>query len=813
MQTTSGEAPSGAQRQWTAQPANGSVPGASEAGLAADGNMALARHSPGSSLRLSISASRVRESSGTSTTSKALHSGTTGRNAGLLSARANYESALLSAVRRQIESFEEKVAGQISTLRCQQQRDRLHEAAFSRLEEKMSSVEGLQLRLDQRSAELSGNLKGLSDEMQAQIRRVDVMDDRLWDWRHQLEEEFRQKYTDFEQSIHKVCSGVRVMAASNEDGQKRLSQRVHTLELEVTERLAALHRDDCGQGLKELTARLEALEGQCRSFEEQMSLEAVNSCVSYNEPPLQVDAASEAANAAFLGMIERRVADVADRLNQIYQDSKEAHGKLAVQEEQQRALRTLMEAGEERIHMLLDRVERSDWDGRLELLQQASHEDNKQKLIERERVELLGRRLEFQEQALEELKAAHWQLARDTTASTNTTAFPAALEDCSARLGQAEAHVGLLQAELETLRDQSQLGPCVSQLVVELQEVMPMVLSHERVINRMQSHHADNSLSPGERTVDGLQEAVRELRERLPALCADARAEAAAAAQRELSEVHGKLGEHAALLSMCATRNQANESAGFQTSQGAPLPSKKDLERLVALSAANHELSDAVLNDLSGLKRDLDGFKALQARHEEAALPDRLHGLEAQVHRLAEQLPGSEERARREVVGQSACVAEERADLRGFADLAASLRRELEELTVPVHEELVRCVRLALDGRQLASSVLGEVESLRYELRAVAAAFRRLCGIRAWGCDTSVSCCGAGAAATTCVGGCARCLQQTAPRVIRERHALVALRKAFVGVKCRAKRPLSGVMSADVGSRASWVVVAGVTRA
>ena len=106
-------------------------------------------------------------------------------------ARASYESAVLAAVRRQIEAFEEKVEKQISQL--QVQGDKSKDTSLSRLEEKVSAAEGLQPRVERRLAELSGNFKGLSDEMQAQIRRVDLLDDRRWEWRHQVEEEMQKK--------------------------------------------------------------------------------------------------------------------------------------------------------------------------------------------------------------------------------------------------------------------------------------------------------------------------------------------------------------------------------------------------------------------------------------------------------------------------------------------------------------------------------------------------------------------------------------------------------------------------------------------
>ncbi|CAE7277069.1 psbV, partial [Symbiodinium pilosum] len=120
-------------------------------------------------------------------------------------ARASYESALLAAVRRQIETFEEKVEKQISKLQVHGGKD----ASLARLEEKVSAAEGLQPRVERRLAELSGNFKGLSDEMQAQIRRVDLLDDRRWEWRHQVEEEMQKKCQGYEQQVQALASKLR----------------------------------------------------------------------------------------------------------------------------------------------------------------------------------------------------------------------------------------------------------------------------------------------------------------------------------------------------------------------------------------------------------------------------------------------------------------------------------------------------------------------------------------------------------------------------------------------------------------------------
>lgn len=114
---------------------------------------------------------------------------------------------------------EERLNAQIS--RVQQQGERLREVALSRMEAKVGAVEAFQPKVDRRMAELSGSVKGLSDEMQSQLRRVDQIDSKLWDWRRQLEEELRSRLVEVEQSLQQLGSAQRVAKAAAEDAAKK----------------------------------------------------------------------------------------------------------------------------------------------------------------------------------------------------------------------------------------------------------------------------------------------------------------------------------------------------------------------------------------------------------------------------------------------------------------------------------------------------------------------------------------------------------------------------------------------------------------
>lgn len=82
---------------------------------------------------------------------------------------------------------------------------------------------------EQKVAELAYCLQGLSDEVCRQSRRVDTVEDRLWGMRHELEEEFQKKYTDFGKSLDRIFDGLSSLTLF-EDTLSRQSERLWKLE-------------------------------------------------------------------------------------------------------------------------------------------------------------------------------------------------------------------------------------------------------------------------------------------------------------------------------------------------------------------------------------------------------------------------------------------------------------------------------------------------------------------------------------------------------------------------------------------------------
>merc|ERR1719465_3345 len=113
----------------------------------------------------------------------------------------------MNVIRKQMECLEHKLSGHVTKI--QQQSDQVANAMLTRVDSKMVLMETLQPKLDHRLAELSGTYKGLSEEMQTQIRRIDGMETRLWEWRHQLEEEIRGRLAESDMNYARIQSTMR----------------------------------------------------------------------------------------------------------------------------------------------------------------------------------------------------------------------------------------------------------------------------------------------------------------------------------------------------------------------------------------------------------------------------------------------------------------------------------------------------------------------------------------------------------------------------------------------------------------------------
>jgi len=419
----------------------------------------------------------------------------TSRSASGGSIRYPADSPLAAAMRRQIEDLNKKLSFQIGCLQEQVRSTKIKEAIFSRLEERMSATEATSSRLERRLAELTGKERGLSDEMQSQIRRMDMMDDRLCSWRNQFEEEVRQRHSNLEQKFQKLSSGFRVTESSVQEGQKQLNKRLQRFEMEVKERLA-IH-GEIPDGAYSVNGRLDALERHCS---EERTAGAHNTNVS---------------------MIGQRLAEVSSSVDRVVQDTHDLYVRIAEQEQQQKALRTLVDMREQHSRSTKEHME--DWDGRLEHLHHSFQEEAKQRTDHfEEKLEFLERRLGFQE-AHEDMHIMQRPMTlatgelheRDGPQASPLTPHTIrdVLKECQERVKQSEASLqrhearfAVLDVELEANRGDRQFTPRVVELVNQLKEVAPRVIEQEWKLRQLEEMAA-----PQASVVAGVQDGLRQL--------------------------------------------------------------------------------------------------------------------------------------------------------------------------------------------------------------------------------------------------------------------------------------------------------------
>jgi len=394
----------------------------------------------------------------------------------------------MSTFKRQIEAMEEKVGSQIS--HAQQQSDKLRDAALARIDAKMANMEALQPKSDRRIAEMSGNFKGLSDEMQAQIRRIDQMDSRLSERRHQFEEEIRAKFSEIEQNYQQISSSVRVASASNDDSMKRCGRRLVRLEGLVDERLASA--EDVNQSLLNLHARTTELE-DARNQDSVLFKTEELALQSAPAPSLEQPAGERGALVA----LESRMTDATQKLHEWQQESHEVHARLEAQEERLKSLRTLMETKEDHYRWLNDRVERADWEGRFKEIQAQVKDLEQNRVGHTEELKLAQQRVERQEEAHEAMgdqvrKLQERTLALNVEGNGAGMHLPTPAEllvgmdnegsssQIAERLSASEESIKALTSEMERIgQGDSVLASHVGTLVAQLKQVAPKVMQHD----------------------------------------------------------------------------------------------------------------------------------------------------------------------------------------------------------------------------------------------------------------------------------------------------------------------------------------------
>lgn len=396
--------------------------------------------------------------------------------------------------------MEEKLGGQI--VRVQQQGDRLRDAAFSRVDAKMGTMETLQPKFDRKLAELSGNYKGLSDEMQAQIRRIDQMDTRLWEWRHQVEDEVRTKFAEVEQSHQQINSAIRLANATSEDSLKRITSRVRRLEGLVEERLT--YSDETNQNLAALDSRLQEIES---ARIQELTLGTSDSANTAMVLHSQTSTVEMGSNIPSLAAVEARLQEAFRKIELSSKESQEMQTRVEAQEERLRSLRTSMESKEE--HFRNSKFDRQDWETKSKELHVLVQDLEKQRVSHSEMLEVFQRRFEQHDKSNEEVgeqirklqERSYYNLAEpvpeicesrnelDGTAASvaelDNTVATRGLEDCAERLKAAEERLDVVHNELQGVRSDTELFPRVTVLIESLKQIAPKVMDQEVCVREL----------------------------------------------------------------------------------------------------------------------------------------------------------------------------------------------------------------------------------------------------------------------------------------------------------------------------------------
>jgi len=348
---------------------------------------------------------------------------------------------------------------------------------LSRVDSKITTLETLQPAVDRKLAELAGNYKGVSEELQSQIRRIDRMDTQLWEWRHQLEEEMRGKFAETEQNFQRVSSTVRVAKNESVDSFRVANQRLQQVEQQLF----------CQEDIVNLDQRLANIED-----ERDQEIVVVDRDLSITQTTPVID---DSASRAKLADLEARLADVLQKIHSVATESQDCFTKVEVQEERLKSMRTMLEGEEGKLRQLTERVDQSDWDGRLQVVERRAQELDQYRIEQGEAVEILQKQVARNEQSqenmndhLQRLIELEGSVANISVSESYSTAQEIVNNLMVSTSGETPMQEQwnewkhMVEAEMQALRADQELAPRVSSLVTQLKDVAPKVIGQEKCV-------------------------------------------------------------------------------------------------------------------------------------------------------------------------------------------------------------------------------------------------------------------------------------------------------------------------------------------
>lgn len=400
-------------------------------------------------------------------------------NGGRMPYRTSAEGAILSSVttamEKKFETFADQYTSQLEQLKSS---NKVKETAILSLQEKVNSSEGP--KTDRQVAQMMGTYRGLSDEMQAQIRRVDAVEERVWQNRHSMEDDFRHKHGELDSALQKLQSRVNVLQASTDEEMKKVKERLRRIE-NHSDRDDRVQFGD-PQDIYSVSTRLEDLERRC-STNDQFSR--------------GVGGVTDTAQFAVFKQI---CDDIDEKYKQLQSEVYDKlHSQVKVHEERITTLRTLLDAREEQIRWLCQRMTLNDWDSKFEVIQRQLKEHSSSKVEYELKFDSLEKRFNDQVQSHVELR----HNVRNTTNQLRRGLFEGGFREADMggdgveenvmdlptsslvnRLNEYENQMNKLGEEVDELRSDAKL-PHLNALVKELKDISPKVIKNDQILNNL----------------------------------------------------------------------------------------------------------------------------------------------------------------------------------------------------------------------------------------------------------------------------------------------------------------------------------------
>eukprot|EP00927_Polykrikos_kofoidii_P040720 TRINITY_DN34765_c0_g1_i1.p1 TRINITY_DN34765_c0_g1~~TRINITY_DN34765_c0_g1_i1.p1 ORF type:complete len:560 (+),score=101.55 TRINITY_DN34765_c0_g1_i1:121-1680(+) len=288
------------------------------------------------------------------------------------------------------EALELRITSQLK--QAQQQANTIRDAALAQVNSKLATMDQHQRRIDRSVAEIGGTCRGLSDELQQLIRKVNQLDSRMLEQKRHLEEDFRTKIADLEQTHWEHSSALRLSQGQGEDHKKTVEKKVNQLQLLVEDRFSNTNQDR-HEEINDLTRRLADLE--MHVSHQTAALELASSHRSLAKAANEDEGAPIGGNSDAFNRLTQRV-------EHLMQDSQDVHTQLSMTEERVNSLRTRLDTHDGNHRKLTDRVEGFDWNTRLKDTNNRVDDAQQKQLAQLEHLERLAARLESHENTVKE---------------------------------------------------------------------------------------------------------------------------------------------------------------------------------------------------------------------------------------------------------------------------------------------------------------------------------------------------------------------------------------------------------------------------